>query len=424
MGFREVFNFFFIGFIKGNNNLDILFYENSFIKCSVGNISLNLIIDTSSSYIIIFDSYKSEYKEKKYKYNKSNLSFLKSNIKLNFNNIYGNFSGLLSKDEFIFDLNIGNNTKFKSEFYFLLSRSYNSEFIPKNIDGIIGLSINMNDNDIYKNMSLLLKMKENNLIQNLIYSFDFKQSKMIFGNIENYTQIYNITSIDLNSFTKNEEDKFLPIKYFTSIGIEIYKNNENKNIRINNTFIPINDNLDDGIILSPDESENPNLKQYFKFLIFKFFSVHNKRNFSYKKYYLNNTFSDTNNNDILSYFIFGKKKLYYQYNWTFISKNNIHCLSLATITLLKDNIWNINPKNAFNMELISFDYDMNKIHIVNSKYFPDLIYEFKINLIKLIISIIDILLIFAIFHLYSLKLKIKQFKKEKFKKIGIEFTKY
>ena len=228
----------------------------------------------------------------------------------------------------------------------------------------------------------------------------------------------------MNSFTTNEEDKFLPIKYFSSIGIEIYKNNENKNIRINNTFIPINDNLDDGIILSPDESENPNLKQYFKFLIFKFFSVHNKRNFSYKKYYLNNTFSDTNNNDILSYFIFGKKKLYYQYNWTFISKNNIHCLSLATITSLKDNIWNINPKNAFNMELISFDYDMNKIHIVNSKYFPDLIYEFKINLIKLIISIIDILLIFAIFHLYSLKLKIKQFKKEKFKKIGIEFTKY
>ena len=424
MVFGEFLDFFFIGLTQVKCNLDILIYENSYIKCSVGNISLNLIIDTSSSYIIIFDSYKYEYQGKKYKYNERNLAFRKSNIKLNFNNIYGNFSGLLSKDEFIFDLNMENNIKFKSEFYFLLSRSYEYEFLPKNIDGIIGLSVNMNDNDIYKNMSLLLKMKENNLIQNLVYSFDFNKEKIIFGNIENYTQIYNKTTIDLNSFIKNEEDKFLPIKYFSSIGIKIYKNNENKNIRINNTFIPINDNLDDGIILSPDESENPNLKQYFKFLIFKFFSVHNKRNFSYKKYYLNNTFSDTNNNDILSYFIFGKKKLYYQYNWTFISKNNIHCLSLATITSLKDNIWNINPKNAFNMELISFDYDMKKIHIINSIYFADLIYEFKINLIKLIIGIIDILLIFSILYLYSLKLKIKEFKKQKSKKIGTEFTEF
>ena len=421
MGFRDFLFFFFIGFIQGKNNFDILLYENSYIKCRVGNISLNLIIDTSSSYIIIFDSYKSEFKWKKYKSNKSNLSFAKSNIKLNFNNIYGNFSGLLSKDEFIFDLN---NTKFKSEFYFLLSRSYESEFIPKNIDGIIGLSNNMNDNDIYKNMSLLLKMKENNLIQNLIYSFDFKNDKIIFGNIENYTKIYNITSIDLNSFIKNEEDKFLPIKYFSSIGIEINKNYENINFQINNTFIPINDNLDDGIILSPDESENPKLKDYFKFLILKFFSKHNKKNFSYIKYYLNNTFSDTNNNHILSYFILGKNKLYYPYDWFFISKNNSQCLSLATITSLKYNIWNINPKNAFNMELISFDYEMNKIHIINSKYFPDLIYEFKINLIKLIIFIIDILLIFSIFHLFTLKQQIKQFKKEKSKKIGIEFTRF
>ena len=76
------------------------------------------------------------------------------------------------------------------------------------------------------------------------------------------------------------------------------------------------------------------------------------------------------------------------------------------------------------MELISFDYEMNKIHIINSKYFPDLIYEFKINLIKLIIFIIDILLIFSIFHLFTLKQQIKQFKKEKSKKIGIEFTRF
>ena len=276
-------------------------------------------------------------------------------------------------------------------------------------------------------MSLLNKMKENNLIDKLMFGIDLNNKKIQFGNFEKFLkQINNKTIIGLNKYLNNEEDKFLPIKFISPLEIEINHDDKKENFKINSTFIPINQFLDEGIILSPDESENPYIQKYIKLFYLSFTFGGEKRNFYSKKYYLKEYYYNSslhNETQVLSYFILGENNIYFPYNFSYITQTNLQCLSLSTVTSIFDNIWNINPIKAFNMEFIIYDYENDKIQIVNSLYF-DFIHKSKINKIKFIIFIIDTLLIFSIIYLYPLKYKIKQFKYEKITKKGIELYEF
>ena len=430
MFFNIILFTFIIKFFNSQNIFYLPLINNSYIQIYVGSSFVTLAIDPTSNFLLIFDKFTRNNYQRSYGYNEFSKKYKESSISLNYSNLFGNFSGKLVRDEFNFTFYDFINDwpqNFSFVLNFLLVERNNLEYIPENIDGILGLGSIKENLMFYQSMSLIKKMVAFKLIKKEKISFDFLNKKLIFGDFEKNFPIKNKFKSKYKNF--NENNIYFPIKLINSLNLKKVNNNENTekeiNIKLNATLIPLSDDLQRGIFISPDYKQNKFTNKILKSFDLLYTNYHSSNTLIHTKYYPNPDIYDANKlNNIFFFLNFNNNKNnIFPINWFYYSKSyKKETLTIETLSSINNNIWNVNAKNAFDMQILTYDYQKENIILYNCKY-CGVNYYFKQNLIKIskrIYLFIIILLLLSLSVLYKLNIIINNINNYKIVKQGIE----
>ena len=430
MFFNIILSIFIIKFFNSQNILYLPLINNSYIQIYVGSSFITLLIDPTSNILLIFDKFTPNNYQRSYGYNEYSKKYRESSISLNYSNLFGNFSGKLVRDEFNFtfyDFNNNSPQNFSFILNFLLVEFNNLEYIPEKIDGILGLGTIKENLIFYQSMSLIKKMVAYKLINKEKISFDFLNKKLIFGDFEKNFPIKNKFKSKYKNFYEN--NIYFPIKLINFLNLKKINNNEKSekeiNIKLNATLIPLSDDLQRGIFISPDNKKNKFTNKILKSFDLLYTNYHSSNTLIHTKYYPNPDIYDAYKLNNINFFLNfnNNKNNIFPINWFYYSESHKkETLTIETLSSINNNIWNINAKNAFDNQILTYDYKKENIILYNCKY-CGVNYYFKQNLIKLskrIYLFIIILLLLSFTILYKLNSIVNNIINYKVIKQGLE----
>ena len=329
------------------NNFIIELIDKSFINIFVGEpkIKLKFLIDISSSINILFNNQIEQSK-----------TFSKSHILLSLSTLFGIFEGNICEDNFYI-----NSEKFLLNFI-LVNKNEKKKFL--NCDGILGLGKISEFNSQFLEMNLLKQLKEKNLIDKKIITFD--KNKIIFGNNNDYSENRKIISNRTIIKLIDSNDEF-PSFYSLIKGFSFYNNsiyNERINREINLKFSFVNYNVLNGLsdFFVPKNKIDFFVDFFLKILFQKKFGNDFNNSTNNKNINLPNLKGINNKNS-------GNNIISFEKN------NNININNFQTSVILTQNQilrFNFENKFMFDLNYYYFNFEINEN--INDYFFINLNY--------------------------------------------------
>ncbi len=386
--------------------------EKSYLNIFFGEpkIKLKFLIDISSNINILFNNKIEQSK-----------TFSKSHVLLSISNLFGNFEGNLCEDYFYL-----NDEKFLLNFIYV-SNEEKRKFL--NCDGILSLGKISEFNSNFLDMNLILKLKEKNLIDKKIITFE--KNKISFGSKNDFSEnrkiISNRTIIKLIDSNEEFPCFFSLIKGFSFYNNEIYNERINREINLKFSFVNFNIfNFNDFYV--PKNKIDFFVDFFLKILFQKKFGNDFKNNSNENNVKLpnlkginnentgNNVISFEKNNFLINNFqtsiiLTQNQILRFDFENKFMYDSNYYYFNFEIIENINDYFF-INL-NYLNFEGISFNFEENEIVIYNCEFCGRFTYDEKFGWLFSLIFVLSLIAI--LFILISIKFFESNKQKQKMK---------